>query len=30
MYFGHLIFLAGLTLTLESWLAALITAAIAV
>ena len=29
MYIGHLIFLAGLTLTLESWFAALITAAVA-
>lgn len=30
MYLGHLIFLVGLTLTLESWLAALITAGLAV
>ena len=30
MYLGHLIFLIGLTLTLESWLAALITIAVAV
>ena len=29
MYLGHLIFLTGLTLTLESWLAALITIAVA-
>jgi hypothetical protein len=29
MYLGHLIFLIGLTLTLESWLAALITIAVA-
>jgi Phospholipid methyltransferase len=30
MYLGHLIFLIGLTLTLRSWLAALITVAVAV
>ena len=30
MYLGHLIFLTGLTLTLQSWLAALITIAVAV
>ena len=30
MYLGHLIFLAGLALTLESWLAALITVGVAV
>jgi phospholipid methyltransferase len=30
MYLGHLIFLAGLTLTLKSWLAALITIAVAI
>lgn len=30
MYLGHIIFLIGLTLTLRSWLAALITAAVAV
>ncbi|HMA79469.1 MAG TPA: isoprenylcysteine carboxylmethyltransferase family protein, partial [Candidatus Binatia bacterium] len=29
MYLGHIIFLAGLTLTLRSWLAALITVAVA-
>src|SRR5207249_8091365 len=29
MYLGHLIFLIGLTLTLQSWLAALITGAVA-
>ena len=29
MYLGHLIFLTGLTLTLRSWLAALITVAVA-
>jgi protein-S-isoprenylcysteine O-methyltransferase Ste14 len=29
MYLGHLIFLAGLALTLRSWLAALITIAVA-
>ena len=28
MYLGHIIFLTGLTLTLQSWLAALITAAV--
>jgi len=30
MYLGHMIFLTGLTLTLQSWLAALITVAVAV
>ena len=30
MYLGHVIFLIGLTLTLESWLAALITVSVAV
>ena len=30
MYLGHIIFLIGLTLTLRSWLAALITAAVAI
>ena len=30
MYLGHLIYLAGLTLTLQSWFAALITIAVAV
>jgi len=30
MYLGHLIFLTGLTLTLESWFAALITIAVSV
>jgi protein-S-isoprenylcysteine O-methyltransferase Ste14 len=30
MYLGHIIFLIGLTLTLRSWLAALITVAISV
>jgi hypothetical protein len=30
MYLGHLIYLTGLTLTLQSWLGALITAAVAV
>jgi Phospholipid methyltransferase len=30
MYLGHIIFLSGLTLTLRSWLAALITIAVAV
>lgn len=30
MYLGHLIFLLGLTLTLKSWLAALITAGVAI
>jgi phospholipid methyltransferase len=30
MYLGHIIFLTGLTLTLESWLAALITVAVSV
>lgn len=30
MYLGHLIFLTGLTLTLQSWLAGLITIAVAV
>jgi hypothetical protein len=30
MYLGHIIFLTGLTLTLRSWLAALITVAVAV
>ena len=30
MYLGHVIFLTGLTLTLESWLAALITVAVSV
>jgi len=30
MYLGHLIFLTGLTLTLESWLAAIITVGVAV
>jgi hypothetical protein len=30
MYLGHLIFLTGLTFTLQSWLAALITIAVAV
>ena len=30
MYLGHVIFLIGLTLTLRSWLAALITVAVAV
>jgi protein-S-isoprenylcysteine O-methyltransferase Ste14 len=30
MYLGHIIFLTGLTLTLRSWLAALITLAVAV
>lgn len=30
MYLGHLIFLIGLTLTLRSWLGALITVAVAV
>jgi protein-S-isoprenylcysteine O-methyltransferase Ste14 len=30
MYLGHIIFLAGLTLTLKSWLAALITLLIAI
>jgi protein-S-isoprenylcysteine O-methyltransferase Ste14 len=29
MYLGHLIFLTGLTLTLSSWVAALITIAVA-
>jgi hypothetical protein len=30
MYLGHIIFLTGLTLTLQSWLAALITMAVAI
>jgi protein-S-isoprenylcysteine O-methyltransferase Ste14 len=30
MYLGHIIFLTGLTLTLRSWLAALITVAVAI
>jgi protein-S-isoprenylcysteine O-methyltransferase Ste14 len=30
MYLGHVIFLTGLTLTLRSWLAALITIAVSV
>ena len=30
MYLGHLIFLIGLTLTLKSWLAAMITAGVAI
>jgi protein-S-isoprenylcysteine O-methyltransferase Ste14 len=30
MYLGHIIFLLGLTLTLQSWLGALVTAATAV
>jgi hypothetical protein len=30
MYLGHIIFLIGLTLTLQSWLAALITIAVAI
>lgn len=30
MYLGHVIFLSGLTLTLQSWLAALITIAVAI
>ena len=30
MYLGHLIYLSGLTLTLQSWFAALITSAVAV
>jgi protein-S-isoprenylcysteine O-methyltransferase Ste14 len=30
MYLGHIIFLLGLTLTFESWLAALVTIAVAV
>ncbi|HET8563442.1 MAG TPA: isoprenylcysteine carboxylmethyltransferase family protein, partial [Candidatus Binatia bacterium] len=30
MYLGHLIFLTGLTLTLKSWLAALITMLVAI
>ena len=30
MYLGHLIFLVGLTLTLKSWLAALITAGVTI
>jgi hypothetical protein len=30
MYLGHILFLIGLTLTLRSWLAALITAAVAI
>ena len=30
MYLGHIIFLAGLTLTLQSWIGALITIAVAV
>ncbi len=30
MYLGHVIFLIGLTLTLESWLAALITVAVSI
>jgi len=30
MYLGHLIFLTGLTLTLKSWLAALITSGVAI